>query len=1393
MASCCVLTYGSISFLKDEMKQALTLLALLSLPWSLVAEPKTSATSAPFGLDINSGMRETAGNETFAYDSNWYANGSKVAYKISVNGKDLAQCKGCGEVVWETHRPGVYEVVASAYEGGVLADSSLTATFEFKGKDLVNADVAFVSDESILYDGTAKTPSVSVVLKGETLIEGVDYELGYEENIQPGVGKVVIRGKGRFSDEIEVPFTIVPAGICVLDIESGVREASATEMLNFDSTWLGTSSVENRVSVNGVQIGAGTGVGAVVWSPIVAGDYTLEYRAYENGVEQEARYAAQFHVSQGELPLEIELNQDQFMFADGVVVPQVTVRYQGTALREGTDYTLTFVDNDHSGLAKVIVTGMGIYLGTVEKQFRILPSATLRLDIQDGVRVIAGGGVEQIAYENAWDGGMTVKVAVNGVNVIEGGTVGTYEWTPAGIGLYTLTHTTYNGEELGNMMSAQFYIPGSLDDAEVVLDFDECLFDGTAKCPTPVVMKGGVVLTQGLDYEVVYQNNVAAGAATVVVVVANGERIERTFTIRPTGICSLDIESGVREAKAVEALTYDGLWKGVADADYRIWIDGAELSAGSGYGEAIWNPRAVGDHVATCRTYVDGAKVGDDLSAKFHVSGKDLVNASVKLNDEMILYDGTAREPKATITYDGKMLVEGEDYELSYRDNIEPGKGILTITGNGEFVDVVEVPFTIRPAGICTLDIESGCRKVKVEELLAFDYKWKGDTAGNTRMAIRVNDVVLTNITGVGDAVWKPACGGNYVVTLRTYIDDYLQDEDILTAYFGVEGGKSKYDATVVYDGKGHTVNTNALTAAKIGSDAFAVLYSLDGATNWQSEPFVYTNAGQYAFWYMLQNANYNDYVHQVQLTITPKPISDSTVVKTVTPELFVFDGTVKTPTVTITDESVFRWQFVEAYAKGDVNGDGVLSQADADAIDQYVAYLGMDEDMKPLFEEYELVGEEFSAADYNSDGVIDVLDVTDLEASFVTLKEAVDYEIVYENNIEAGAAKVIVTGTGNYGGKCAMSFETKPVVTVKNLNVTPIAPWGMALDFDVEGAAANYTLEVKAITVDGVVTNVAKTLSGDVGCSNGAHRVYWNTAKDGITIARTNVSVTVIYNWPLYCVIELANGSSAASYSVSYLDAPPSGGFNTTEYKTTKLVLKRVDAGTFTMGDSNKSDNQPHTVTLTKPFYMGLFEVTQKQWELVMGSNPCSSTSYGKGDVYPVHYVSYNRIRGSSEGAKWPATNSVDATSFLGKLRERTKLDFDLPTEAQWEYTCRARTTTTYSYGDSANGDCMWYLDNSSGGTKEVGTKKANPWGFYDMHGNVWEWCLDWCDSSLSGGEDPVGSSSSSDSYRVLRGGSWIDGASNCASSHRGGGSPSYEDHSKRYFFGFRISRILP
>jgi len=208
----------------------------------------------------------------------------------------------------------------------------------------------------------------------------------------------------------------------------------------------------------------------------------------------------------------------------------------------------------------------------------------------------------------------------------------------------------------------------------------------------------------------------------------------------------------------------------------------------------------------------------------------------------------------------------------------------------------------------------------------------------------------------------------------------------------------------------------------------------------------------------------------------------------------------------------------------------------------------------------------------------------------------------------------------------------------------------------------------------------------------------------------------------------------------------------------TMKMVL--IPAGKFMMGE----EKDRHEVTLSNPFYVGVTEVTQAQYEAVMGTNP----SHFKGATNPVEMVS-----------------CYDATEFCKKLSEKTRQAVRLTTEAEWEYACRAGTVTAFSFGDadSGLGDYAWYGANSGDRTHPVGQKKPNAWGLYDMHGNVWEWCADWYGDYPKGvATDPQGPASGP--YRVLRGGGWGRVPSHCRSACRFNDPP---DHCHGDF-GFRV-----
>ena len=387
--------------------------------------------------------------------------------------------------------------------------------------------------------------------------------------------------------------------------------------------------------------------------------------------------------------------------------------------------------------------------------------------------------------------------------------------------------------------------------------------------------------------------------------------------------------------------------------------------------------------------------------------------------------------------------------------------------------------------------------------------------------------------------------------------------------------------------------------------------------------------------------------------------------------------------------------------------------------------------------------------------------------------------------------------------------------IILKDITVTPRWPWNGLVDitYSVEfygmtddchptevwlnawgkDYVKNETVEMKTLTGDGIDTPV---LAG------GPYTIVWDAGKDaGQLFNSTDFTVTLqtrLVKWQTnktYLKINLED------WSYDFRDGGPN--LSGDACRTTELWLRRIPRGTFLMGSpenelGRNGDEVQHQVTLTQAYYIGVFEMTQKQYELVMGSNP----SECQGDTRPVEQVSYNDLRGTSAegGAGWPAKgHAVDATSFFGVLRAKTGLVFDLPTEAQWENACRAGTTTALNSGKNltATDECpnlaevgryYYNRNDGKGGYGEhtkVGCYLPNAWGLYDMHGNVWEWCLDrWGDYSTDAVTDPAGADSGS--TRVVRGGSWNNVAQDCRSASRSSSvyGPSYRNS----LIGFRL-----
>ena len=366
-----------------------------------------------------------------------------------------------------------------------------------------------------------------------------------------------------------------------------------------------------------------------------------------------------------------------------------------------------------------------------------------------------------------------------------------------------------------------------------------------------------------------------------------------------------------------------------------------------------------------------------------------------------------------------------------------------------------------------------------------------------------------------------------------------------------------------------------------------------------------------------------------------------------------------------------------------------------------------------------------------------------------------------------------------------------------------------------------SYGLSHDAVVTADILTNGVsigaqrfERISGDINCkvNAGASRSFtWQMRKDWPN-QKLNVSVR-LRAWlpgaaPDYMVVDLLKGGAKRFYA-SAEDVP--GGVTDEQYKTDKLVMRRVHAagevwrmgqpatGERCNGNSEsvyeyqlKDNETAHLVGFTEDYYIGIYEVTQRQYLNVTGSNPSDSKAGSSTDRYdgskcrPVEKVSYNMLRGTS--VSWPQNgHAVDSGSVIQKFRQKLGLQSaDLPTDAQWEFACRAGTQSALNSGleckdaISAHADgnlevLGWYFGNANvnskntdrSGPRDVGLKQPNAWGLYDMHGNVHEVCLDWMSKGdawratfvsdwKQGGVtiDPVGATSGTS--RVNRGGDY-------------------------------------
>ena len=313
---------------------------------------------------------------------------------------------------------------------------------------------------------------------------------------------------------------------------------------------------------------------------------------------------------------------------------------------------------------------------------------------------------------------------------------------------------------------------------------------------------------------------------------------------------------------------------------------------------------------------------------------------------------------------------------------------------------------------------------------------------------------------------------------------------------------------------------------------------------------------------------------------------------------------------------------------------------------------------------------------------------------------------------------------------------------------------------------------------------NVTLKVGETVRLNASYNNVRWSSSNEYVATVDNYGTVTAVGEGSATITAQPTNYANAkATCNVNVDPAPQEPdipqnyeGTRTFTVKGVTFKMMLVEAGTFQMGSTTGySDEAPvHSVTISKDYYMGETEVTQALWKAVTGYSPTSdgdswTSMWALGDNYPAYEISYE-----------------DVQSFITKLNSLTGENFRMPTEAEWEFAARGGNKSkgyTYS-GSNTIGDVAWYNGNTSSKTHTVKAKAANELGFYDMSGNVCEWCSDWYDTySSSAQTDPTGRTTGY--YRVIRGGGWGSLATNCRCARRVWNTPSFRNPD----LGFRLA----
>ncbi len=590
---------------------------------------------------------------------------------------------------------------------------SAETTFEISAVSISSASVT-APDQA--YTGDAHEPVVKVTLGEKTLVQGVDYEVSYESNVNGGTATVTVTGKGGYAGSAKGTFNIAAA------------DASKAVVKIDDQSWTGSAVTPDPV----VTFGGKTLVQGIDYdvtytqnTAIGTASFTVTFKGNYGGTAK-----GTFQIKAAEI-LSASVSVARQTYAGSALEPAVTVRMGERTLAAGTDYDVAYSDNVNAGTATVIVTAKGNYSGTKTSTFTIDPADASKAEVKVADQTYSG---DALAPEPSVSLGN--KVLVKGTDY----DVSYSDNTSAGTATAAVT---FKGNYSGTAKGA-FAIKAA-DASKAEVNAADQLYTGTSLTPAPTVTLNGKALEQGVDYDVSYSDNVDAGSANVSVAFKGNYsgKAKGTFQIKAAEILSASV--------SVARQTYSG---SALEPAVTVRMGERTLAAGMDYDVSYSNNVNAGTAAVTVTA--KGNYSGSKTST-FTIDPADASKAEVTVADQT--YSGDVLAPEPSVSLGNKVLVKGTDYDVLYADNTNAGTATAAVTFKGNYTGTAKASFSIKLA-------DASKAEVKVA-----DQTWTG-AALTPAPAVSLNGRVLSqgtdytvsfsDNTNLGTAAVTVAFMGNY-------------------------------------------------------------------------------------------------------------------------------------------------------------------------------------------------------------------------------------------------------------------------------------------------------------------------------------------------------------------------------------------------------------------------------------------------------------------------------------------------------------------------------------------------------------------------------------------------------------------------------------------------------